>query len=231
MRAPNLIKVSKGAKIRNRYNQVPHLNQDTNGKVTNSQLDFTSESQEVSPFPGGATRPGGGHKAHINRRVKGIANTRQKKKHKMQLDFLLTVFMCNLTTGSVNSVRKLLIYTVFMKIRSMSPKSNQLFPPSQQCSHASLLIILPLVQKITHGNPILDISKCRCHLVDRSRSPKSNKLLTLFQQCTHLCKFGQNTSTVSEDNARKRGYADADANVDEIRIKNNMSTLPSVGRT
>ena len=30
-------RVSKGAKIRNRYNQVPHLTQDTNGKVTNSQ--------------------------------------------------------------------------------------------------------------------------------------------------------------------------------------------------
>ena len=28
-----LFKVSKGAKIRNRYNQVPHLTQDTNGKV------------------------------------------------------------------------------------------------------------------------------------------------------------------------------------------------------
>ena len=33
-----IVKVSKGAKIRNRYNQVPHLTQDTNGKVTNSQL-------------------------------------------------------------------------------------------------------------------------------------------------------------------------------------------------
>ena len=30
-------KVSNDAKIRNRYNQVPHLTQDTNGKVTNSQ--------------------------------------------------------------------------------------------------------------------------------------------------------------------------------------------------
>ena len=30
-------KVSKGTKIRNRYNQVPHLTQDTNGKVTNKQ--------------------------------------------------------------------------------------------------------------------------------------------------------------------------------------------------
>ena len=38
-------KVSKGAKIRNRYNQVPHLAQDTNGIVTNSQLDTTNESQ------------------------------------------------------------------------------------------------------------------------------------------------------------------------------------------
>ena len=33
----NKRKVSNGAKIRNRYNQVPHLTQDTNGKVTNSQ--------------------------------------------------------------------------------------------------------------------------------------------------------------------------------------------------
>ena len=55
-------KVSKGAKIRNRYNQEPHLTQDTNGKVTNSQFDTTNESQEVSPFPAGD------HKAHINRR-------------------------------------------------------------------------------------------------------------------------------------------------------------------
>ena len=45
------IEVSNGAKIKNRYNQVPHLTQDTNGKVTNSQLDTTKESQEVSPFP------------------------------------------------------------------------------------------------------------------------------------------------------------------------------------
>ena len=56
-------KVSKGAKIRNRYNQVPHLTQHTNRTVTNSQLDPTNESQEISPFPAGD------HKAHINRRA------------------------------------------------------------------------------------------------------------------------------------------------------------------
>ena len=33
----HFVKVSKSAKIRNRYNQVPHLTQDTNGKVTNLQ--------------------------------------------------------------------------------------------------------------------------------------------------------------------------------------------------
>ena len=54
-------KVSKGAKIRIRYNQLPHRTQNTNGKVTNSQLYTTNESQEVSPFPAGD------HKAQINR--------------------------------------------------------------------------------------------------------------------------------------------------------------------
>ena len=47
------MKVSKGTKIRNRYDQVPNLTQDTNGKVTNSQLYTTNECQEVSPFPAG----------------------------------------------------------------------------------------------------------------------------------------------------------------------------------
>ena len=53
------MKVSKGAKIRNRYNQGPHLTQDTNGKVTKSQLYTSNDSQEVSPFPAGD------HKAQI----------------------------------------------------------------------------------------------------------------------------------------------------------------------
>ena len=70
------IKVSKGAKIRNRYNQVPHLTQDTNGKVTNSQLDTTNWSQEASPFPAGD------HKAHINRRVQRHRKHKTEKKHK-----------------------------------------------------------------------------------------------------------------------------------------------------
>ena len=70
------IKVSKGAKIRNRYNHVPHLTQDTNRKVTNSQLDTTNESQEVSPFQAGD------HKAHINRRTQRHSKHKTEQKHK-----------------------------------------------------------------------------------------------------------------------------------------------------
>ena len=53
-------KVRKREKIRNRYNQAPHLTQDTNGKVTTSKLDITNDSQEVNPFPAGD------HKASTN---------------------------------------------------------------------------------------------------------------------------------------------------------------------
>ena len=52
------LKVRKRAKIRNRYNQAPHLTE-----RESSLLDITNESQEVSPFPTGD------HKASINRRA------------------------------------------------------------------------------------------------------------------------------------------------------------------
>ena len=76
------LKVSKGAKMKNQYNQEPHLtkdSEDTNGKVTNSQLDRhkreprgkrSALSQQVT------TR-------HIlTDAYKGIATTTQKKTHK-----------------------------------------------------------------------------------------------------------------------------------------------------
>ena len=66
-------KVSKVAKIRNRYNQVPHLTQDTNGKVTNSQKTPQTRAKRSALFPAGD------HEAHINRRAQNIANTRQNK--------------------------------------------------------------------------------------------------------------------------------------------------------
>ena len=70
------MKLRKMAKIRNRYNQASHLTQDTNGKVTTSQLDTTNESQEVSPSPTGD------HKALINRR----ARTHYKKQDRNNIN-------------------------------------------------------------------------------------------------------------------------------------------------
>ena len=67
------MKVSKGAKIGNRYNQVQHLTQDTNEQVTNSQLDTTNDSQEASPFPAGD------HRAHITRRTQRHSKQKQHK--------------------------------------------------------------------------------------------------------------------------------------------------------
>ena len=67
------MKVRKRAKIRNPYNQASHMTQDTNGKVTTSQLDVTNEGQKVSPFPAGD------HKASINR------HTRKYNKNKTEI--------------------------------------------------------------------------------------------------------------------------------------------------
>ena len=79
----SVFKVSKVAKIRNRYNQVPHLTQDTNGTVTNSQSDTTNDSQEVSPFPAGD------HKAHINRRAQRHSKNKTEQKHERQQNRVL----------------------------------------------------------------------------------------------------------------------------------------------
>ena len=72
-----LIEVRKSAKIRNRHNQVPHLTQDTNGKVTNPQLEITNESQEVNPFPTDA------RKASIKRRAQ------KHNKHKTETTYMI----------------------------------------------------------------------------------------------------------------------------------------------
>ena len=64
-------KVRKGAKIRNRYNQAPHLTQDTTWVSDKTQLNITNKRQEVSPFPAGD------HKAAMNSR-ESMTNTRYK---------------------------------------------------------------------------------------------------------------------------------------------------------
>ena len=82
-----IFKVSKGVKIRNRYNQVPHLTQDTNGKVTNSQVDTTNKSQEISPFSAGD------HKVHVQRRAQKHSKHKTEKNIKdPQKKFRLETF-------------------------------------------------------------------------------------------------------------------------------------------
>ena len=87
-------KVSKGAKIRNRYIQVPHLTQDTKGKMINSEFDTTNYSKEVSPFPAGD------HKAHINRRAQRHSKHKTEKNIKdPQKNYCLGMVSKNFTGG------------------------------------------------------------------------------------------------------------------------------------
>ena len=65
-------KVNKETKIRNRYNQVPHLTKDiTRESDKNTIKHHTQESKEVSPFPAGD------HKAALNRQ-ESMTNTKHK---------------------------------------------------------------------------------------------------------------------------------------------------------
>ena len=61
-------------KISNRYNQVPHLTQNTTWESDKTQLNISNESQEVSPFPAGD------HNAAMNRR-ESMTNTRHTVKN------------------------------------------------------------------------------------------------------------------------------------------------------
>ena len=79
-------------------NQVPHLTRDTNGKVTNSQLDTTNESQEASPFPAGD------HRAHINRRTQSHTKHKTEKnikdpQKKYRLGTVSKIFYWMASTG------------------------------------------------------------------------------------------------------------------------------------
>ena len=66
-------KVRKTAKIRKRYNQVPHLIENTTWESNKNTINIINKSQEVSPFPAGD------HKAAMNRQ-ESMRNTRHKKR-------------------------------------------------------------------------------------------------------------------------------------------------------
>ena len=68
------LKVRKNANIRNPYNQIPHLSQDTIWKSDKNTINHPiQESQEVSSFPAGD------HKATRNRQEIMTRNTNSKK--------------------------------------------------------------------------------------------------------------------------------------------------------
>ena len=70
----SVIEVSKKVKIRNRYNQVPLLTQDTKWESDKNTTKYRiEESQDFSPFPAGH------HKATINRQ-----ESMNTTKHKYQ---------------------------------------------------------------------------------------------------------------------------------------------------
>ena len=74
----SLNKVKKMAKIRNRYNKVPHLTHDTTWESDKNTINITNKSQEVSPFPAGH------HKAAMNRR-ESMTNKRHTRDVRKEL--------------------------------------------------------------------------------------------------------------------------------------------------
>ena len=77
-----LEKVRKRTKIRTRYNQVPHLTQDTTSESSKTTINITNKNQEVSPFPEGD------HKAALNRR-ESMRNERHKNTNGPQKKYRL----------------------------------------------------------------------------------------------------------------------------------------------
>ena len=119
---------------------------------------------------------------------------------------------------------------VTLKIRS--PKSNQIFKPSQCYNIWSLAKIRHLVQEIGCRQAFLGqnlkISKCCCDLENEVKVTKTQILLSSLPiMC--LCKFGQNPPIGSGDKVQTMSNADTDA--DMIHTKNNMSNSPLVGGT
>ena len=85
-------KVSKVAKIRNRHNQAPHLTQDTNGKVTNSQKTPQTRAKRSAPPP--SRRPRSTHKQTRTQHSKHKTEQKQSamSTSKIIFHYLLYIF-------------------------------------------------------------------------------------------------------------------------------------------
>ena len=89
------IKVRKEAKIRKRYNQVPHLTQYTTWQGNKITINSTYKSQEVCPFPLGD------HKVAMNRR-ESMRNTRHKNTNDPQKKYRLGTVSKNILLEGLN---------------------------------------------------------------------------------------------------------------------------------
>ena len=85
------IQVRKGEKIRNQYNQVQHLTQDTTWESDNSIVKQNKREPRDDPFPAGD------HKAAMNGR-KSMTNTRVSKT--ILLDSLSQFHSANISLSS-----------------------------------------------------------------------------------------------------------------------------------
>ena len=90
-----LYKSKKAAKIRKRFNQVPHLTQNTTWESNKNTINITNKSLEVSPFPAGD------HKAAMNRR-ESTRNTRHKNTYDPQKKYHLWTVSKNILLEGLN---------------------------------------------------------------------------------------------------------------------------------
>ena len=88
-------KVKKTARGRNRYNQVPHLSQDTKWESNNITTNITNNSQEASLFPSGD------HNATINKR-ESMASSRHNTTNDSQKKYRLRTVSKNILPDGLN---------------------------------------------------------------------------------------------------------------------------------
>ena len=123
----------KRAKIRNRYNQASHLTQDTNGKVATSQLDITSESQEVNPFLAGDHKVAISFILHYQQQINQNSEYDQEIPHSQTADKLkfkwqfcesrLTMKVSNASKTCYEKVHSTSIWKDLLHIHRFSPSN------------------------------------------------------------------------------------------------------------
>ena len=110
---------------------------------------------------------------------------------------------------------------VTLKIKSRSPKSNQIFKPSQHYN----TWICHSVQEIVGCRQAFwsNFEDFKVLMWPWKWGKGHQNLITIFSlPMMRLCKFGQNPPIGTGDRVQTRGYADTD----RICTKSNMSPLP-----